>query len=183
MLADKGAEARASRQGTKLAELEKEARIVLQEVWAKISARERLVIFGAVAVLVGWIVGEFIATVNLCGGYNVPGLACPSISYFSAGNSGFFAILGLVAAIAAVVVVYLKAAPNMNITWPMPVAQVLLGVCAATLVLGVLGVLMQVSYGLTGAPITMWIADVIFVGGGAVQAYAAYMEYTAAKAA
>lgn len=156
---------------------------MLQELWAKVSARERLVVFGAIAVLVGWIVGEFIATVNFCAGYNVPGLACPTFSYFTAGNSGLFAILGLVAAIAAVVIVYLKVAPNMNITWPMPVSQVLLGVCAATLVCGVLVVLMQVSYGLSGAPITMWIADVIFVGGGAVQTYAAYMEYTAAKPA
>ena len=156
---------------------------MLQETWAKISARERLVIFGGIAVIVGWIVGEFIATVNLCGGLNIAGYSCPSFSYFTAGNSGLFAILGLVAAIAAAVVVWLKVAPNMNITWPMPVAQVLLGVCAATLVFGILVVLMQISYGLAGAPITMWVADVIFVGGGGLQAYAAYMEYTASKTA
>ena len=156
---------------------------MVQELWAKISARERLIVYGAVAVLVGWIVGEFIATVNLCAGYTIPGYTCPSFSYFTAGNSGLFAILGLLAAIAAVVVVYLKVAPNMNITWPMPVAQVLLGVSAVTLVCGLLVVLMQVSYGLSGAPITMWIADLIFVGGGALQAYAAYMEYTASKTA
>ena len=156
---------------------------MVQEIWAKISARERLIVFGAIAVLVGWIVGEFIATVNLCGGINIPGYSCPTLSFFSAGNSGMFAILGLIAAIAAVVIVYLKVAPNMNITWPMPVAQVLLGVSAATLVFGLLVVLMQISYGLTGAPMTMWLADLIFVGGGALQAYAAYMEFTASKTA
>ncbi len=153
---------------------------MVQEVWAKISARERLVVYGAAAVLVGWIVGEFVATVNLCAGFNVGGC---SFSYFAAGNSGLFAILGLIAGIAAAVVVYLKVAPNMNITWPMPVSQILLGVSAATLVCGVLVVLMQVSYGLGDAPVTMWIADIIFVGGGALQTYAAYMEYTANKAA
>lgn len=163
--------------------MEKEDLIVLQEVWAKISAQERLIVFGGAAVLVGWLVGQFIATVNLCGGLNIAGYSCPSFSYFSAGNSGSFAILGLTAAIVAVVVLYLKVAPNMNINWPMPVAQILLGVCVVTLVCGALVVLMQLSYGLSGAPITMWIADVIFVGGGAAQAYGAYMGYTASKTA
>jgi hypothetical protein len=161
--------------------LEKEARLVLNELWAKISARERFVVYGAVAVLVGWLVGQFIATVNLCGGLNIAGYSCPSFSYFSAGNSGSFAILGLVAAIAAVVILYLKVAPNMNITWPMPVGQILLGVSAATLVFGVLVVLMQLSYGLSGAPVTMWIADLLFVGGGAVMAWFEYQEWMASK--
>jgi hypothetical protein len=153
---------------------------VLQEIWAKISARERFVIYGAAAVLVGWIVGEFIATVNLCAGFNVPGASC-SISYFAAGNAGTFAILGLVLGIAAAVIVYLKAAPNMNINWPMPFAQILLGVCGATLVCGALVVLMQLSYGLGGAPVTMWIADLIFVGGGAVMTWFSYQEYLTTK--
>jgi hypothetical protein len=163
--------------------LEKEARLVLNELWAKISARERFVVYGAVAMLVGWLVGQLIATVNLCGGLSIAGYTCPSFSYFSAGNSGTFAILGLVAAIAAVVVLYLKIAPNMKITWPMPVAQILLGVSAAALVCGVLVVLMQVSYGLTDAPVTMWLADVIFVGGGALMAWGAYQEWLLTKPA
>lgn len=152
---------------------------MLQEIWAKISARERIIVYGAVAVLVGWIVGQFIATVNLCAGFNVPGASC-TFSYFSAGNSGLFALLGLIAAIAAVVVLYLKVAPNMSVTWPLPISAILFYVCAATLVLGVLVVLMQVVYGLSGAPITMWIADLIFVGGGAAMAYVSYMEWVAA---
>ena len=150
----------------------------MQELWAKLSARDKFVVYGAVAVLVGWIVGEFIATVSPCAG---TGYNCGTYSYFTAGNSGAFAILGLVLAIAAVVILYLKAAPNMNISWPMPVAQILLGVCGATLVCGALVVLMQLSYGLGGAPVTMWIADVIFVGGGAVMAWFSYQEYLAAK--
>jgi hypothetical protein len=156
---------------------------VVQELWAKISQAEKFIVYGAVAVLVGWIVGQFIATVNLCGGLQIAGYSCPSFSYFSAGNSGTFAILGLIGAIATVVVIYLKVAPNMSINWPMPVAQVLLGVAGATLVLGILVVLMQLSYGLSGAPITMWIADLLFVGGGAVMAWFAYQEYIGTKAA
>lgn len=156
---------------------------MVQELWAKISQAEKFMVYGAAAVLVGWIVGQFIATVNLCGGLTIPGYSCPTLSYFSAGNSGLFAILGLVAAIATVVVIYLKSAPNMNVAWPMPVAQVLLGVAGATLVCGVLVVLMQISYGLGGAPITMWIADAFFVGGGAVMAWFAYQEYVGAKVA
>jgi hypothetical protein len=152
---------------------------VLNELWAKVSARERFIVYGAVAVLVGWIVGEFLATVNLCAGFNIG--SC-SFSYWAAGNSGTFGILGLVLAIAAVVVIYLKIAPNMNINWPMPVAQILLGICGAAVVCGVLVVLMQVSYGLSGAPAMMWIADVIFVGGAAVMAWFAYQEYLTAKA-
>lgn len=156
---------------------------MLQEIWAKISQAEKFIVYGAVAVLVGWLVGQFIATVNLCGGLNLGGYTCPSFSYFSAGNAGAFAILGLVLAIATVVVVYLKVAPNMNITWPMPAAQILLGVAGATLVCGVLVVLMQLSYGLSGAPVTMWIADLLFVGGGAVMAWFAYQGYVGIKAA
>jgi hypothetical protein len=151
------------------------------EMWAKISQAEKFIVYGAVVVLVGWIVGQFIATVNLCGGISIAGYSCPSFSYFSAGNSGMFAILGLAAAVATVVVIFLKVAPNMNITWPMPVAQILLGVAAATLVFGVLVVLMQLSYGLSGAPVTMWIADLLFVGGGAVMAWFAYQGFVASK--
>jgi hypothetical protein len=165
--------------------LEKEARLVVKELWAKISAREKFVVYGAAAVIVGWIVGQFIATYNPCAGLNLGayGNLCSSasFSYFSAGNAGMFALLGLIAGIGAAVIVYLKVAPNMNITWPMPVAQVLLGVSAVALACGVLVVLMQVSYGLGNAPITMWIADLIFVGGGAVMAWFSYQEFLAAK--
>jgi hypothetical protein len=155
---------------------------VLQELWAKVNSNQKFVAYGAVGVLVGWLVGQFIATVSI-GGFSALGVtyAGASYSYFSAGNAGLFAILGLVGAIAAVVVLYLKFAPSMNITWPMPFAQVLLGIAGATLVCGVLVVLMQFSYGLGNAPVTMWIADIIFVGGGAVMAWFAYQDYLVSK--
>jgi hypothetical protein len=48
-------------------------------------------------------------------------------------------------------------------------------------VCGVLVVLMQVSYGLGGAPITMWIADLLFVVGGALMSWGAYQEWLLTK--
>jgi hypothetical protein len=155
---------------------------VLQELWAKVNANQKFVAYGAVGVLVGWLVGQFIATSSSPGITTIYGsVGGYSISWFSAGNSGLFAILGLVGAIAAVVVLYLKVAPNMNIAWPRPFAQILLGICGAVLVCGILVVLMQFSYGLTGAPITMWLADIIFVGGGAAMTWFAYQDYLVSK--
>lgn len=157
---------------------------MLKELWAKVNANQKFVVYGAVGVLVGWLVGQFIATSSSPGiSYLGTTIGGYSISWFSAGNAGLFAILGLLLAIVAVVVLYLKLAPNMNITWPMPFAQILLGICGAVLVCGVLVVLMQFSYGLSGAPVTMWLADLIFVGSGAVMAWFAYQDYVASKLA
>ena len=93
------------------------------------------------------------------------------------------AILALVLAIAAVVVLYLKLAPNLNITWPMPVAQVLLGVCALGGLLAVITALLNVTNGLPSPPIGMYIADILLVAGGAVMAWFAYQGYVASKPA
>ena len=155
---------------------------MLKELWAKVNANQKFVAYGAVAVLVGWLVGQFIAT------YSTPAVSTiigtyggTSFSYFSWGTAGLFAILGLLGAIATVVVLYLKVAPSMNITWPMPFAQILLGVSGAVLVCGVLIVLFQITNGLTGAPVTMWLADLLFVGGGAAMAWFAYQDYLVSK--
>jgi len=157
---------------------------VLKELWAKVNANQKFVAYGAVGVLVGWIVGQFIATASSPGvSYLGTTIGGYSISYFSAGNASLFAILGLVGAIAAVVVLYLKVAPSMNITWPMPFAQILLGISGAVLVCGVLVLLMQFTRagGLDGAPITLWLADIIFIGGGAAMTWFAYQDYLVSK--
>jgi hypothetical protein len=151
------------------------------ELWAKVSQRDRLVVFGAVAIIVGYLIGQVMASVNACAGLDISGLVCPSVNFFTWGNAGLFAILAVLAGIAAGVIVYLKIAPNMNITWPMPVSQILLGVCGLALILGALTVLMQISNGLSDAPIGMWIADVVLVGGGAVATWGAYQEWLASK--
>jgi hypothetical protein len=148
---------------------------VVNEILAKLNQNEKLIGGGGIVAVVGWILGLVLGTRS----EGVAGIYSVSINYFSWGTAGLMAGLGLVAAIAGVVVLYLKIAPNMNITWPMPVVQILLGISVATLALTVLTVLFQLTNGLDGAPILMFVADVVFVGGGAAMAYGAYMEYQA----
>jgi hypothetical protein len=162
---------------------------VLNQLWAKVSAREKLVVYGAALAVVGVIVGLIFASVNACAGLgDLGGLGalCPSINYFTWDTAGIFVWLTLIAAVASLVVVYLHAAPNMNITWPMPYPQILLGVAGATLVcaaLIVLGQLIRAGGFGSNPPIFMYVADVMVVAGGALAAYAAYMEWTSSKAA
>jgi hypothetical protein len=159
---------------------------VLNELWAKVSAREKLVVYGAVIALVGVIVGLILASVNPCSGLGANSALCPSINYFTWDTAGIFVWLTLIAAVASLVVVYLHVAPNMNITWPMPYPQILLGVAGATFVFAVLIVLGQLiragGFGVN-PPVFMYVADILVVAGGALAAYAAYMDWTASKAA
>jgi hypothetical protein len=167
--------------------LEKEAQPVLNELWAKLSARERLMVYGAAVVAVGVLVGMLLGTKSY-GGYSAAGITIPgvSVNYFTADNAGLFALLALVGAIATLVVIYLHVAPNMNITWPAPYAQILLIVAAITAACAVLIVLMQlIRAGGFGPepPIFMYVGDIAAIAGGALLGYAAYMEWTASKAA
>jgi hypothetical protein len=160
--------------------LEKEARLVLNELWAKVSARERFIVYGAVAVVVGWLVGTILGSNT----YGIGGIYTVTVNFYTAGNAGLFDILALLAGAATLVVVYLKVAPNMSITWPMPVVQILLGLTAIAAACGVLALLIQVTNGDLGdAPIMMYVADVLVIAGGGFAAYNAYLEYTASKAA
>jgi hypothetical protein len=161
---------------------------VLNELWAKVSAREKLVVYGAALAAVGVIVGMIFASVNACAGIsglgNLGGLC--NVNYFTVETfgGGIFVWLTLIAAVAALVMVYLHVAPNMNITWPMPYAQILLGVAGAILVcavLVVLGQLMRAGGFGPNPPIFLYVADVLVVAGGALAAYAAYMDWTASK--
>lgn len=159
---------------------------MLNELWAKVSAREKLVVYGAALAVLGVLVGLILATKSYGGGA-IAGVTIPgvSINYFTWDTAGIFVWLTLIAAVASLVVVYLHVAPNMNITWPMPYAQVLLGVAGATAVLAILIVLGQlIRSGGFGPepPIFMYVADVMVVGGGVLAAYAAYMDWTASKA-
>jgi hypothetical protein len=153
---------------------------VVQQLWAKLSAGEKFIAYGAAAVVVGWLVGLILGSVNACAGLNA---LCPSVNYFSWSTAGTTAILALVLAIVAVVVLYLKVAPNTNITWPMPVAQIMLGICGLTAALAVITALLNVTSGLSSPPIGMYIADVLLVGGGAVMAWFAYQAYVASQKA
>jgi hypothetical protein len=152
--------------------LVKEARLVLQELWAKLSANEKLVAYGVPAVVVGWILGQILGSST----YGAAGIYSVTINYFGWGNAGLFAILALLAAIVVGVVLYLKVAPNMNITWPMPVGQILLGLAVVTLACGVLMTLIQVTNG-GNPPALMYVADIIVIGGGALMSWGAYQGY------
>jgi hypothetical protein len=152
----------------------------VNEILAKLTQNEKLIGLGAVGVALGWLVGQVLASVNPCGDLGSYGAICPSVNYFTWGNAGLMAILALLAAIALIVVIYLKNSST-TITWPMPVVQIVLGLAVAALVLAALTVLMQMNRGIDGAPIGMWIADVLLVGGGAVAAYGAYMDWTVSK--
>ena len=156
---------------------------MLKELWAKVSPSEKFVAYGAVAVVVGWILGQVLGSSTIGGGsvagYNIPGV---TINYFGWGNAGALELLGLVAAIVVGVILYLKVAPNMNITWPMPVTQILLGVAVVALACGVLATLIQVTNG-GNPPALMYVADIIIIGGGAAMAWFSYQEYVASKVA
>jgi hypothetical protein len=152
---------------------------VFNELWAKLSAHERFMVFGMVAVLIGWIVGVILASAT----YGVAGIATYSYNYYNAGNAGLFNILALAAAVATVVVLYLKIAPNTNIAWPMPVVQILLGLAAIACICGILSLVIQFSNNLPDTPVMMYVADVLVIGGSGFAAFNAYQDYTAAKAA
>jgi hypothetical protein len=163
--------------------LEKEARLVLKELWAKVSPSEKFVAYGAAAVVVGWILGQILGSSTIgggsVGGYNIPGV---TINYFGWGNAGLLELVALLAAIVVGVVLYLKVAPNMNITWPLPVVQILLGAAVVSLVCGVLATLIQITNG-GNPPILMYVADVLVIGGGAAMAWFTYQEFVTSKAA
>ena len=154
---------------------------MLNELWAKTSAREKLIVYGAALVAVGVIVGMILGTKSYgAGGFSI------SINYFTAENAGFFALLALVGAVLTLGVIYIHLAPNASITLPAPYAQVLVIVAAITAACAILIVLMQlIRAGGFGPepPIFMYVADLAVVAGGALMGYTAYQEWVASKTA
>ena len=156
---------------------------MLKELWAKVSPGEKFVAYGVVAVVVGWILGQILGSSSYGGG-TVAGISIPgyTINYFGWGNAGLLEIIALLAAIVAGVVLYLKVAPNMNITWPIPVVQILLGAAVVALAGGVLGTLIQFTNG-GNPPALMYVADIVVIGGGAAMSWFSYQEFVASKTA
>jgi hypothetical protein len=159
---------------------EKEARLVLKELWAKLDANQRFVAYGVGAVVVGWIAGLILGSQSNCGTVLGSTYCVGSVNYFSFGNAGLFGILALVLAIVVGVALYIKVAPNMSFTWPMPFAQILLGGCVAVLVCGALMTLIQFTNG-GNPPALMYVADVLVVGGGVVMAWFSYQDFLVSK--
>jgi hypothetical protein len=135
----------------------------VNDIMSKINANERMVGIGAIVVIVGWVIG--------LGSFGVGG--------------GIFSIG---AAVAALVLIYLKYAPNTNINWPAPVSLFLLicgGLCLLGGILSTLAMLAWLGIGVWGGffAITWIIQPIALLVGGAIMTYAAYKEYTANKPA
>jgi hypothetical protein len=150
---------------------------VLNEILAKLNQNEKLVGGGAIVVVVGWLLGFLITN-----------------SWYGYSGAQGLGLLAVAAAVVAVVVLYLKYAPGQSITWPFPVPMILLGLGIAAGVVALLGLLMAFTYdpcgglcnGLlssygVGKPITLYLATVVVVAGGALMAWGGYQEYLKVK--
>jgi hypothetical protein len=154
----------------------------VNQLLAKLTSSEKYEAGGIAAVVVGWIAGLILGNSQEC--VTVFGqTACGgSLNYFTWGTAGLFGILALVLAIVAGIVLYMKIAPNVKVAWPMPVTQILLAVCVATLVCAALMVLIQLTNG-GSPPALMYVADAIMVVGAAAMSWFAYQEWMAKPAA
>jgi hypothetical protein len=157
--------------------LEKEALNVLNEILAKLTQNEKLIGIGAAVVAVAWLLGVLITD-----------------SWYSASGAQTMGLLAVVAAVAAVVILYLKYAPNMSITWPAPLPVIFLGIAAVAGVVALFGLLQAFTYdpfagfgNLIGAkankPIMLYVVALGVVAGAGLMVYAAYLDWTASKTA
>lgn len=125
-----------------------------QEFWKKLNKNEKMVMYGAGAVVVAFLVG-----------------VVGSAGYGGFGNSAS----DLVAAIAVTVLYWLKYSPN-KINWPAPVQTIVLvvaGISALFAILAALAWIGFLSLGLYG------IGIIINAVGCGVMAYFAWLEYQA----
>jgi hypothetical protein len=129
----------------------------LQEVWNKLNPRERLTAIGAGLVVLAWLIGI------VARGFGV--------------NS-----LGLLGAIAVIVVLFLKYAPNMNITWPIPVPLITLGISAIVAILAILTLVDWLGY-IELLSATAIISFALYVIGAIVMLWGSFQEYQVEKPA
>ena len=125
---------------------------MVQEFWKKLNANEKMVMYGAIIVVIAFLVGIV-------------------------GSYGFgSASTDLIAAIAVAVIYWLKYSPN-KINWPAPVATIVLVIAGIAAIFAVLGALTAMSFlfgfGLYG------ISLIINAVGCAMMAWFAYKEYQA----
>jgi hypothetical protein len=129
----------------------------IQEIWNKFNPRERLSGIGAGLIILGWIV---------------------SLASYGVG-AGTVALLG---AIAVLVILYLKYAPNQNITWPAPTSLLILGISAVVGLLVLLD-LVRVLGVLSFFGATAIVAILLEVAGSAIMLWGAWQEYQIVKPA
>jgi hypothetical protein len=120
--------------------------------WAKLNSNEKMVMYGAVIVVVAFLIG-------LVGSYG-----------FGSASSD------LIAAIAITIVYWLKYSPN-KITWPAPVQTIVLVIAGIAAIFAILAALTAIGllfgFGLYG------IGLIVNAVGCAVMAWFAYKEYQA----
>jgi len=157
---------------------------VLNQIMAKLTAHEKMYGAGAIVLVVGWLVGLILASQNYCASYAGQSVCSGSFNWFTHEHGMDLGLIALLAAIAGIVLLYLKYAPNTNITWPAPLPVIMLGVggvafvCAAlTLLLGFL----DAKDVLDSARFMWYVADIALVAGGALMAYPAYLDYQTIK--
>ncbi len=161
---------------------------MLNEILAKLNQNEKMIGGGAALLILGWLIGFLLATVSYAGfaGGNV---------FNESGGTGL-GFLALIGAIALIVILYLKVAPNQNINWPAPLALIEIVIAAIVGLIALYLLWQNWSHsndwnsvtslcGLAGTacpswPITDWIAVLLVVVGAGVSLYGAYMEWNAA---
>jgi hypothetical protein len=128
----------------------------LQEVWNKFNSRERMTAAGAGLVLLAWVLGI------VARGFGVSSI-------------------GLVGAIAVLVVLYLKYT-NPNINWPVAVPLITLGISAVVAAFALLTLIDWLGY-LDLLGITAFLSLAIYVVGTLLMAWGSWQEYQVEKPA
>lgn len=122
----------------------------VQEMWGKLNANERLAAYGGIVLIVVALIGYVLS--------------------WSDGPT-----LALLVGIAVLAILYLKYAPNMSITWPVPVATILLGVGGIAAILLALNLLRYLRF-------LIGVDAIVLLGlpaGAALVAWGAWQEYQA----
>ncbi len=161
---------------------------MLNEILAKLNQQEKLIGIGGIVYVVGWLIGFLLASVSYAG------ISAGNVFNESGGTGLGF--IGLLAAIAAVAILYVKYSPTMKVNWPAPLELIMLIVAAVAAVVALYLLWQNWSHsndwnsitaycGLAGTacpswPITDWIAVAGVVIGGALMAYGSYMLWVAA---
>ena len=131
---------------------------MVQEIWQKFNANERMAAIGAGIVVVAWIIG----------------IASP----YGIGAS----TVALLGAIALLAVLYLKYAPNQNVNWPAPIPVLLLAISGIVALIAVVTLLQWLSL-LGGSSITLLLSLLGTVVGAGMMTWYSYQEWQSSQAA
>lgn len=134
---------------------------MVQEIWRKLNANERLASWGSIIVIGSWLLG-------LVGSY---------------GYGGGTGILGLLCALGVLVVYYVKYGPNQSMKLPAPGPTIALGLAAVVgvtavlsllVVLPVIGLILEFGLGILGV-----LSLIAYIVGGIMMVLGTWREYQA----